>query len=83
MASILFTEVKMFEKRVVIDPDIRHGKPFIKGTRVPIEVILGSLAGGMEIKDIIEDYDIQKEDVQAAAEYAMKIVANEEIVAYA
>jgi uncharacterized protein (DUF433 family) len=41
------------------------------------------LAGGMEIKDITKDYDIQKEDVQAAAEYAMKIVANEEIVAYA
>ncbi|HEX7576383.1 MAG TPA: DUF433 domain-containing protein [Candidatus Methanoperedens sp.] len=73
----------MFEKRVIIDPEIRHGKPIIKGTRVPVEVILGSLAGGMEIKDIIEDYDIQKEDVQAAAEYAMKIVANEEIVAYA
>jgi uncharacterized protein (DUF433 family) len=73
----------MFEKRIIIDPEIRHGKPFIKGTRVSIEVILGSLAGGMEIKDIAKDYDIKKEDVQAAAEYAMKIVANEEIVAYA
>ncbi len=83
MASVLFTEVKMFEKRVIIDPEIRHGKPIIKGTRVSIEVILGSLAGGMEIKDIAKEYDIKKEDVQAAAEYAMKIVANEEIVAYA
>ncbi|KAB2944575.1 MAG: hypothetical protein MPEBLZ_03043 [Candidatus Methanoperedens nitroreducens] len=73
----------MFEKRVIIDPEIRHGKPIIKGTRVPVEVILGSLAGGMEIREIIEDYEITKEDVQAAAEYAMKIVANEEIVAYA
>ena len=42
MASVLFTEVKMFEKRVIIDPEIRHGKPIIKGTRVPIEVILGA-----------------------------------------
>ncbi|CAG0970583.1 hypothetical protein FLAV_01208 [Flavobacteriales bacterium] len=73
----------MFEKRVIIDSEIRHGKPIIKGTRVPVEVILGSLAGGMEIREIIEDYEITKEDVQAAAEYAMKIVANEEIVAYA
>ncbi|CAG0955076.1 hypothetical protein METP3_00446 [Methanosarcinales archaeon] len=73
----------MFEKRVIIDPEIRHGRPIIKGTSVPVEVILGSLAGGMEIKEIIEDYEITKEDIQAAAEYAMKIVANEEIAAYA
>ena len=73
----------MFEKRVIIDSEIRHGKPIIKDTRVPVEVILGSLAGGMEIRDIIKDYEITKEDVQAAAEYAMKIVANEEIAVYA
>jgi uncharacterized protein (DUF433 family) len=73
----------MFEKRVIIDPEIRHGKPIIKGTRVPVEVILGSLAGGMDIRDIIKDYEITKEDVQAAIEYAMKIVANEEIGVYA
>jgi len=73
----------MFEKRVIIDSGIRHGKPIIKDTRVPVEVILGSLAGGMEIGDIIKDYEITKEDVQAAAEYAMKIVANEEIAVYA
>ena len=48
-----------------------------------MEVILGSLAGGMEIRDIMEDYEISKEDVQVAIEYAMKIVANEEIAAYA
>ena len=50
---------------------------------MPVEVILGSLAGGMEIKEIVEDYEITKEDIQAAAEYTMKIVANEEIAAYA
>lgn len=73
----------MFEKRVIIDPEIRHGKPIIKGTRVSVEVILGSLAGGMDIRDIAKDYEITKEDVQAAVEYAMKIVANEEIGVYA
>ncbi|CAG0999558.1 hypothetical protein METP2_03159 [Methanosarcinales archaeon] len=62
----------MFEKRIIIDSEIRHGKPIIKGTRVPVEVILGSLAGGMEIRKIIEDYEITKEDVQAAAEYALR-----------
>lgn len=58
----------MFEERIVIDPEIRHGKPIIKGTRVPVEVILGSLAGGMEIREIASEYGIKKEDVQAAIE---------------
>lgn len=73
----------MFEKRIIIDPEIRHGKPIIKGTRVPVEVVLGSLAGGMEIQQIADEYGIKKEDVQAAIEYATKIIAKEEISAYA
>lgn len=44
----------MFEDRIIIDPEIRHGKPVIKGTRVPVDVILGYLAGGMEIREITE-----------------------------
>ncbi len=73
----------MFEERIIIDPEIRHGKPIIKGTRVPVEVILGSLAGGMEIEEIANEYGIQQEDVKASIEYAMRIVANEEIGVYA
>ncbi len=73
----------MFEERIIIDPEIRHGRPIIKGTRVPVEVILGSLAGGMEIQKIAEEYGIEREDVQAAIEYAARIVATEEISVYA
>jgi len=73
----------MFEARIGIDPEIRHGKPVIKGTRVPVDVILGSLAGGMGMKEIVEEYGTQKEDVLAAIEYAAKIVAKEEIKVYA
>lgn len=69
----------MYEDRIVIDPEIRHGKPVIKGTRVPVDIILGSLAGGMGIKEIAEEYGIEKEDVIAAIEYAARIVAIEEI----
>ena len=73
----------MFEERVIIDQEIRHGKPVIKGTRVPVDVILGSLAGGMEIQEIADEYGIDKKDMQAAIEYAAKIVAKEEIGVYA
>jgi uncharacterized protein (DUF433 family) len=73
----------MFEDRVIIDPEIRHGKPIIKGTRVPVDVILGSLAGGMEVQEIADEYGIDKKDMQAAIEYATKIVAKEEIGVYA
>ena len=73
----------MFEARIGIDPEIRHGKPVIKGTRVPVDVILGSLAGGMGMNEIAEEYGTQKEDVLAAIEYAAKIVAKEEIKVYA
>jgi uncharacterized protein (DUF433 family) len=73
----------MYEDRIVIDPAVRHGKPIIKGTRVPLEIIIGSLAGGMEIEEIVKEYDLQKEDVLAALAYAARIIASEEITTYA
>ncbi len=73
----------MYEDRIVIDPEIRHGKPVINGTRVPVDIILGSLAGGMSVEEVAEEYGITREDVLAAIEYAAKIVAKEEIKEYA
>jgi len=73
----------MFEAMISIDPEMRHGKPVIKGTRVPVDIILGSLAGGMGLKEIAKEYGIGREDVLAAIEYAAKIVAKEEIKVYA
>ena len=73
----------MFENRIVIDPKVRHGKPIVRGTRVPVDLILGSLAAGMEAAEIAREYDIEKEDILAAVGYAAKIVADEEIGAYA
>jgi len=66
-------------ERIVIDKDIRHGKPVIRGTRVPVDIILGSLAGGMSYQEVCEDYEITEDDIKAAIEYATKLVANEEI----
>jgi len=73
----------MYVDRIAIDPAVRHGKPIINGTRVPLEIILGSLAGGMEIVEIVKEYDLQKEDVLAALAYAARVIAGEEISVYA
>jgi len=69
--------------RIVIDPKIRHGKPVIKGTRVSVDVILGSLAGGMSVDEVTEEYGITRDDVLAAIEYAAKLISTEEIEEYA
>lgn len=65
--------------RIVIDLKVRHGKPIIKGTRVPVDVILGALAGGMTYDDVCKEYGIKREDILATIEYAASIVAHEEI----
>lgn len=69
----------MHAERIIVDPEVRHGKPVIKGTRVSVDIILGSLAGGMKIEEVAEEYGIRKKDVIAAIEYAAKIIAKEEI----
>ncbi len=64
--------------RVIIDPDIQHGKPVIKGTRVPITRIIGGLGGGMTKEEIIQEYEISDEDINAALKYACELVEKEE-----
>lgn len=66
-------------ERVIIDPRIMHGKPIIKGTRVPVDVVLGSLIGGMTYEEIEKEYGISKEDILAAIAYAARFVIGEEV----
>ena len=66
------------DERIVIDPEIHHGKPVIKGTRVPITRIIGGLAGGMSVDEIMREYDVREEDVRAALAYAGKLIEEEE-----
>jgi len=67
-------------EKIVIDPKIRHGKPVIRGTRVSVDVVLGSLAGGMSIEEVCEEYGIEREDVLAALGYAQRIVSSEKVM---
>jgi len=64
--------------RVVIDPEIQHGKPVIRGTRVPVTRIIGGLAGGMTREEIMREYEITEEDIRAALSYAADLIEAEE-----
>ncbi len=52
------------------DPKILRGTPIIKGTHVPVYVILGSLAGGMTVEEVCEQYRVTPGQVRAALAYA-------------
>lgn len=67
-------------KRIVIDPKIMTGKPVIKGTRIPVELILKLLAQRLKEQEILEDYPVlTQEDIQAALIYAAKLTGKEEV----
>lgn len=58
-----------------MDPDLHHGDPCIKGTRIPAATIIGSLADGMTPDEVREAYpQITPEDIQAALAYAAGMV---------
>jgi uncharacterized protein (DUF433 family) len=63
-----------FLDRIVIDPEICHGKPSIRGLRYPVETILELLSSGMTTEDILADYeDLGREDILAALEFALRV----------
>ncbi len=65
--------------RITADPEIRFGKPVIKGTRVSVELVVGKLGGGMSVEEVAGAYGIEKADVMAALSYAAASLANERI----
>ena len=67
--------------RIIIDPEVMSGKPVIKGTRIPVYLIIELLANGLTEKEILRQYPTLKlEDIKAALVYASKCVENEETI---
>jgi uncharacterized protein (DUF433 family) len=67
-----------WQERIVIEPDLHHGDPCIKGTRIPIAMIVGSLADGMSQEEIRAAYpQLTPEDIQAALAYAADVVRHD------
>jgi len=66
-------------ERIIIDPDICHGKPIIRGTRVPIVRIIDGLAGGMTKEEVMREYEVTEQDIAAALGYAAELIEAEEV----
>jgi uncharacterized protein (DUF433 family) len=72
---------QLWRERVIIDPQVHHGDPCIRGTRVPVAMILGSLADGMTADEILREYpQLKHEDVSAALEYAAEVMHHEVLI---
>lgn len=60
-----------WENHIVSTPDVLRGKPRIKGTRIPVSLILGYLAMGNTFEEIIREFpDLTKEQIAACLDYA-------------
>ena len=59
--------------RITVNPSVCHGKACIRGTRVMVSVILDNLAAGESIEEIMRGYHVEREDVQAAMQYAAEL----------
>ncbi len=65
-----------WRSRISIDPKVHSGEPCIKGTRVPVKVIVGSIAEGSSFNEILREYPtIKREDVRAALRFAAEAVS--------
>lgn len=63
--------------RITAEPDKLGGKPCIRGLRFPVSQLLGHLAAGMTVAEILEDYPyLEEEDIPAALGYAASQLAN-------
>jgi uncharacterized protein (DUF433 family) len=71
----------MTHKRIEINPEIMGGKPVIRGTRVPVEIVLRKLRAGMTAEAIVGDHPrLTLEDIRAARAFAADYLADEVLV---
>jgi len=73
--------IPAWQSRITTDPQVCHGKPCIKGTRVMVSVVLDSLSDGLSTAEIVNEFPaLTAEDVQAALGYASELAREEELM---
>jgi len=70
-----------WRERIVINPAIHHGDPCIKGTRVPVSVIVGSIADGDTYEQLFDAYpQLAADDIRAALKFAAEAVSTADFI---
>jgi uncharacterized protein (DUF433 family) len=70
-----------WKQHIVSDPEILRGKPRIKGTRIPVGLVLGHLAAGKSVPEILADFpDLNSEQIAACLDYARELAEFEAVV---
>jgi uncharacterized protein (DUF433 family) len=67
--------------RIAVNPTVCHGKACIRGTRVMVSVVLDNLAAGKSFEEIMRGYHLERDDVQAAINYAAEL-ARETVIPF-
>jgi uncharacterized protein (DUF433 family) len=66
--------------RIEINPSVMQGKPVIRNTRIPVELLLRKLAEGAAVEELLDAYPrLTKDDIQACLAYAADAIAHEDI----
>ena len=67
-----------WQDHIAVEEDLHHGDPCVKGTRIPVRVLIGSLADGMPPSEILRSYpQLSDNDLLAALAYAADILSHE------
>jgi uncharacterized protein (DUF433 family) len=68
-------------ERIGVNPGVHFGKPCVAGTRIPVQSVLELVREGLSFDEIIRDYypDLEPEDIRACIQYAIDVVAAEDI----
>jgi len=70
-----------WKDHIVTDPDILRGKPRLKGTRIPVGLVLGYLAAGKTAEDIVAEFpDLTRQQIAACLDYARDLAEFEAVV---
>ena len=66
--------------RIEINPRVCNGKPVIKGTRIPVTVILAQIATGESLQNLVKDFpELTIDDIKAAVQYAGSFIEHSEL----
>jgi uncharacterized protein (DUF433 family) len=67
-------------KRITANPDIFSGKPIVRGMRISVEMVLGLLAQGAPVEELLDDFPgLEADDIKACLAYARAVIAHDSL----